>query len=95
MMGWTVVEILEKDADAEALRAAAYVMTDRAFVQLDDSGSGARVLLRPKDPGAPAESLAEAFRREWADQKLRLAIAGSNQEAAQGLLEAALAPRAA
>ncbi len=59
--------------DENALLGAAYLMTRDAFVLVARNGKGGSVELWPKKRQAP-KTLAAAFRREYANQRLRWAL---------------------
>lgn len=56
--------------DENALLGAAYLMTADAYALVGRKGKGGWVELRPKKRQTP-KALAEAFRREYENQKLR------------------------
>jgi hypothetical protein len=60
--------------DENALLGAAYVMTEDAYVLVSRKGKGGAVELWPRGAAAP-KALAAAFRREYANQKLRWELA--------------------
>lgn len=68
---FTVVRLAAVDEDA--LLGAAYALTADAYVLVEKKGKGGSVVLRPKAKIAP-KALAEAFRREYENQKLRWAL---------------------
>lgn len=59
--------------DEQALLGAAYLMTRDAYVLVSRKGRGGAVELWPKRKSAP-KSLADAFKREYANQRLRWAL---------------------
>ena len=59
--------------DENALLGAAYLMTRDAFVLAVRKGKGGSVELWPKKRQSP-KALAAAFRREYANQRLRWAL---------------------
>lgn len=62
--------------DEDAFLGAAYALTADAYVLVEKKGKGGSVILRPKAKLAP-KALAEAFRREYENQKLRWALTRS------------------
>ena len=59
--------------DENAWLGAAYLMTDEAYVLVSRKGKAGAVELWPKNKQTP-KALADAFRREYANQKLRWAL---------------------
>lgn len=80
-------------AGPEAVYGAAYLMTDRAYAQLEPLAGGAlRVSLTPKAArGAAAlEDLRRAFQAEWESQVVRWAVARGNRSIREYVVENAV-----
>lgn len=91
--GELVIKIKSPGRELEPLYGAAYLMIDRAYVQLAPDGArGLRVTLLPKkdrDPAALA-ALRKAFETEYEAQKLRWTIARNNRDVREYVAENAL-----
>jgi len=81
-----------KTEGLEPVFGAAYLMMDKAFVQLSGDRAGKiTVILRPKDPKATTpKALAEEFLSDLASQKVRWAISRNNQPVREFIAEQAV-----
>jgi His-Xaa-Ser system protein HxsD len=80
-MGVSVVFAPEASFDVEAVKRAAYRLSDRISIEITDAKPGLNCRLRLLTPstGVNLESLAEEFRNEVLDQDLRQKIAAETE----------------
>lgn len=86
------VKVNLKKYSLEAVRYAAYAVSDKAFVMVKGvTGSSVSVGLTPKC-GKPAAGLKAGFLAELEDEKLREAVSDNNRELREFLVLKALTP---
>lgn len=75
----------------EAIQAAAYTLTDRAYVRIERrQGTRASVCLKPKKGGNGWQPNADEFYNELLHQALRLKVSGANQKIREYIVTKAL-----
>lgn len=88
----TSVNVNLKKYSLEAVRYAAYAVSDEAFVMVRGGRGGrAAVDLTPRG-GRPGPGLKARFLSELDDEKLREAVSGDNRELREFLVRKALSP---
>ena len=88
----TSVKVNLKKYSLEAVRYAAYAVSDEAFVMVRGvRGGNAAVDLTPRG-GRPGRGLKARFLSELDDEKLREAVSGDNRELREFLVRKALSP---
>ena len=89
----TRLEVEERLYPAEAVQAAAYAFTDRAYVRVEPAGDGnLRVVLafKPGTPPAERATLEGELRNELLHQALRLKVSGANRKIREFIVTKAL-----
>lgn len=89
----TVLEVEDRLYPLEAVQAAAYAFTDRAYARVETAGEGRlRVVLafKPATPTATREALAGELRNELLHQALRHKVSQSNQKIREFIVTKAL-----
>lgn len=85
------IRVSLKDRNLDAVRYAAYAVSDAAYVFVRSAGKGAvTVEFTPKN-GSPAKDLSRRFQEELADEKIRAAIFDSNRDLREFMILKALA----
>jgi len=87
------VEVDERLYPAEAVQAAAYAFTERAYARVEPSGEGRLLIVLEFKPGtAPAvrEATAGEFRNELLHQALRLKVSDANRKIREFIVTKAL-----
>ncbi|MDE2492151.1 MAG: His-Xaa-Ser system protein HxsD [Elusimicrobia bacterium] len=86
-----VVEVEERLYPAQAVQAAAYAFTDRAYARVEPAPDGRlRAVLVPKTGAAPAAELEGEFRNELLHQALRLKVSEANRKIREFIVTKAL-----
>jgi hypothetical protein len=83
-----------REHDLETVRAAAYVLSDRAWVLLEEAPDGVLVRLTAKTAGDTFSLLEAELRSELANQRLRLRLSRENAAAERRLVQEAIVPPA-
>ena len=86
------MRVAKTEAALDAVRMAAYVLSDRAYALVDEDEESYIVRLRGKTTDVEGAGLAALFEREAENQKLRLSLSAANRETMEYIVSRALAP---